>query len=212
MDDFQVTPIPDSLKNLMAPLAHDFRGALSYVSFYPINSTFVTQAVQKLHKDLQRILQEVDPLIIHMNENKLFVNDTALSLDDLMKLFQDKDIRGVEITRDFSLKELTAWLQVMAFPVEDQNAELEMITHLRSIAQELAPADGSETGPGKNIGHFTRVDSTISEPSTLSHEIGLISEQPADLSRQALLSFVAETWQYSQIQKKPWRIPPKDGS
>lgn len=186
MDNFQVKPIPDSLKNLMSPLAHDFRAALSYVSFYPINSTFVTQAVQKLHKGLQRLLQEIDPLVIHVVDEKLYLNDVSLSLEDLIQLFQDKNMRGVEITRDFTLKELTAWLQVMAFPVETRDASLEDIGHLRAISHPLVPATKDE-----EAGRF----SSLEPPA-------FMATGPIDLAHETLLSFVAEAWQFSRIQKR----------
>lgn len=188
MDDFQVKPIPESLKNLMSPLAHDFRAALSYVSFYPINSTFVTQAVQKLYKDLQRLLQEVEPLVIHVVDGKLYLNDVSLTLEDLIQLFQDKDMRGVEITRDFSLKELTAWLQVMAFPVEGHDVDIHDIAHLKAIAHPPIPTSVKEKG-------FPRQE--------IAPELPLfLATGPMDLAHETLLSFVAEAWQFSRIQKR----------
>ncbi|HEY5037699.1 MAG TPA: hypothetical protein VIJ93_01350, partial [bacterium] len=100
MENHQVVPIPESQKSFLTQLTRDFRAGLSYVSFYSIDSPFVVQAIQKLYKDLQRLLMAVDRVLFHARTGKMFLNDCELpDLEDLLKLLQDKNNLGVEITK-----------------------------------------------------------------------------------------------------------------
>jgi hypothetical protein len=198
MYQFQAPPIPVSQKKFMSQLAHDFRAAISYVSFYPVNSSFVTQSVQKLHKDFQKILYHVQPLYIHAKEEKLYINDFALSpLDDLLHLFQDRNIQGVEIIKDISLQELTAWLQVITFPFEEdaENFKPNQKSNIRPFSKTV-----SEPIPEMFEQSLTLAppepSATLTGPDLQNADDGL------ERNRQALLGFVAEAWQFSQIQRR----------
>ena len=199
MEHFQAPPIPDSQKKFMSQLAHDFRAAISYVSFYPVNSSFVTQSVQKLHKDFQKILHYVQPLYIHLDDEKIFINDFALSpLDDVLRLFQNRNIHGVEIMKDISLQELTAWLQVITFPFDEniQSFEQNKKTNIR-------PFNKTAAEPMVEIDRLLDIsEDSLRGSSTLDSARTI---EPADASgqnHQALLGFVAEAWQFSQIQRR----------
>jgi hypothetical protein len=200
MEQFQDPPIPESQKKFMSQLAHDFRAAISYVSFYPVNSSFVTQSVQKLYKDFQKILHHVQPLYIHAEDEKLYINDFALSpLDDLLRLFQDRNIQGVEIIKDISLQELTAWLQVITFPFEENAKNFK-----KNQKSNIRPFSKTESEPTPEISEQSlSVTLPSSEfPATLVDTSSQKIDDGLERNRQALLGFVAEAWQFSQIQRR----------
>ncbi len=196
MDPLQAMTIPESKKKFMSQLAHDFRAAISYVSFYPINSSFVTQAIQKLHKDFQKVLHSVNPLYIHVQDDKLYANDYLLSpLDDLLSLFKDQDLQGVEITKDITLTELTAWLQVITFPFEENKEKFQHQdkTNIRPLTGTVQMQEPSKA---------ETMSLRIADSAATLMQSTPVSEEPMDRNRHALLSFVAEAWQFSQLQRK----------
>lgn len=139
MAQVQVVPIPESQISLLPQMARDFRAALSYVSFYSTDSPFVIQAIQKIHKDFQRLLMAAAPLVLHLKGGSLCLNDADFpDLGDLLKIFQDKNIPGVEIQKGLTAVELAQWLKRIALPVPDSApAPLEGDSHIRL----LGPAD-----------------------------------------------------------------------
>lgn len=196
MDPFQAMTIPETQKKFMSQLAHDFRAAISYVSFYPINSSFVTQAIQKLHKDFQKVLHSVNPLYIHVQDDKLYANDYPLSpLDDLLSSFKDQNLQGVEITKDISLTELTAWLQVITFPFEENKVKFHKQdkTNIRPLSGAVQLREPSKTQV---------MSSQIADSAATLMQNTPPSDEPMDKNRKALLSFVAEAWQFSQLQRR----------
>lgn len=139
MSQIQVAPVPESQISLLPQMARDFRAALSYVSFYSTDSPFVIQAIQKIHKDFQRLLMATAPLVLHLKGGGLFLNDADFpDLSDLLKIFQDKNIPGVEIQKGVTAAELAQWLKRMALPVPDSTQDpVEGESHIRL----LGPAD-----------------------------------------------------------------------
>jgi hypothetical protein len=200
MKSFQATPLPESLKPLIPQLAHDFRAAISYVSFYPVDSSFVAQSVQKLFEDFQKILQCGQPLIIRAENQKLYINDQFLSsFDDLMHLFQTQNILGVEIEKDISEGELTDWLQIIAFSLEEdiKNYEKNQTTHIR-----LIPKLNTETISKilkEPIAFALNAFESFDALTQRSHSNRIDGFHQ---NHQALLGFVEESWQFIQTQQK----------
>ncbi len=200
MEPFQVPPLPESLKPLIPRLANDFRAAISYVAFYPADSSFVTQSVQKLHEDFQKILQCGQPFIIRVENEKLHISDQSLSsFDDLLHLFQKQKITGVEIKNDISVQELTGWLQIIAFSLDEdikdfeknQPAHIHLIPKLRG---------GTTTDSLKEPAMLTLntfgIFDTLTVRSHPNRKDGFYQ------NHQALLDFVEESWEFFQTHQK----------
>ena len=200
MEPFQVPPLPESLKPLIPRLANDFRAAISYVAFYPADSSFVIQSVQKLHEDFQKILQCEQPFIIHVENEKLHINDQSLSsFDDLLHLFQKQKIIGVEIKKDISVQELTDWLQIIAFSLDEDIKifEKNQPAHIHLIPKLHA---GITTHNRKEPLVFTlntfEIFDTLTLRSHSNRKDGFYQ------NHQALLDFVEESWEFFQTHQK----------
>src|ERR1035441_10345705 len=151
MNLIQVKPVPLAHRISFPQLVGDFKAALSYVSFYSSDSPFVIQAVQKCHKDLLKILQACDPLVLYQEGAGLLLNGSDLSeLGYLQVLFRDKKIRGVEISGGVTSVELTDWLKLMTLPVTDPGTSYGDSAHFRFLkdadsvkilAQDQSPDD-----------------------------------------------------------------------
>jgi hypothetical protein len=228
MSKIQATPIPEFQKSFLIQAARDFRAALSYVSFYSSDSPFVIQAVQKLHKDLLRLLQSVDPLVLHLQKGKLFANDSDFSeLGDLLKILQEKNIPGVVLTKGLVSAELSTWLRRITQPFEQQeeapepmgkfvhitqltSADFMTILTEASSSGEVAVLSPSEAGsnsnsqsPHSNESSPFSLDTLLkNEPSQAVRTSMPLNPEASLHANEALLSFVAEAWQFSQLQKK----------
>lgn len=213
MEMLQVVPVPEFQKSFLVQMARDFRAALSYVSFYSTDSPFVVQAIQKLLKEFQRLQQSADPIVIHVRHSQLFVNDTELSdLEELTKLFQDKNLLGVRIEKGITAPELASWLRQITLPVEDPAAKEEFahiypvstdsfVTVLADASQETATAtEGALPAPAP----FSLEALSAAAPPPVIPGVApmsAVAEIPSHVN-DTLLSFVAEAWQFSQLQKK----------
>lgn len=227
MEKIQVAPIPESQQSFLIQMTRDFRAALSYVSFYSADSPFVVQAVQKLHRNFQRLLQAVERIVFHAEGGKLFVNDTNFSdLVELFKLLQEKGLKGVEMTFGLTDAELGSWLKRVTLPVaRPEDGESDSV-HIRLLpvgtiveVQVEAPQPSYD---GETPIPVIPVTEEVPQPVLAANETPVLSLRelmnpespslsPAAMmerveaeakTNEALLSFVAEAWQYSQMQKK----------
>lgn len=200
MEPFQASPIPESLKTFIPKLVHSFRAAISYVSFYPANSFFVTQSVKKLYEDFQKFLQCGQPLIIHVENEKLYINDYYLSsFDDLFRLFQVQNLLGVEITKGISVRELTDWLQTIALSLEKdiKNFKKNRIPHILPIPKLSAEAT---TNISKEPLAFTLNTFEIFDILTVRSHSNRVDGLYQN--HQALLDFAEESWRFFHTQQK----------
>jgi hypothetical protein len=225
MEKHQVVPIPESQKSFLVQLTRDFRAGLSYISFYSIDSPFVVQAIQKLYKDLQRLLMAVDSALFYARTGKMFLNDCELpDFEDLLKLLQDKNNLGVEITKGLTQVELTAWLRKVTLPFEEianASGEKKESNHIRLLPQEdfvTVLKDETATAteiPISGVSTSSSLDALPDVPfPTMASTPTAKGLTPASLTAapdilevegktgEALLSFVAEAWQFSQMQKR----------
>jgi hypothetical protein len=200
MEPFQAPPTPESLKTFIPKLAHDFRAAISYAAFYSANSSFVIQSVQKLYEDFQKFLQYGQPLIIHIENEKIYINDYCLSsFDDLFRLFQVQNLLGVEITKDISVRELTNWLQIITCSLEKniEDFEKKQMAHIIPIPKLNA---GATTDIPKKPLAFTlntfEIFDTLTARSHFDRIDGLHQ------NHQALLDFAEESWRFFHTQQK----------
>jgi hypothetical protein len=246
MNLIQVKPVSQAHQISFPQLIRNFKAALSYVSFYSGDSPFVVQAVQKCHKDLQKLLQAFDSLVLYLEGNRLLLNGSDLSeLDDLLKIFQDKNVRGVEFTSGVTVAELTVWLKQISLPVSDPVETAKSPSHIHVLSLEDAIKIGSDTesseettvapltvplaqketvkegvflkpldvppvellakpaaplSEAKDIQTFSLKE--ILNDENISLAFTTVSPETEARSTEALLSFVAEAWQYSQLQKK----------
>ena len=247
MDPIQVKTLPADLQESLSPLSRDFKAALSYISFYSSDSPFVIQAVEKCHRDLQKILQACGPLTLYMENGKLRLNGSELhELGDLAQMLQDKYIKGVQFTTGLTATELASWMKQAASPVTDPQAGEESFGHIHPLGTEAvvaveaevssaggAPAtlesnpesvypnpievpgqgslvpEVSTAGPAAEAKPFSLQelarDGKFSFPATFTQAAG----DSESKSKEALLSFVAEAWQYSQMQKKNLATSPE---
>jgi hypothetical protein len=200
MEPFQASPIPESLKTFIPRLAHDFCAAISYASFYPADNFFVIQSAQKLFEDFQKFLQCGQSLIIHVENEKLYINDYYLSpFDDLSRLFQVQNLLGVEITKDISVQELTDWLQIIAFSSEEniKNFKRNWMTHILPLSKLNAGAvmDIPKEPLAFMLNTFEMLD-TLTMRSHFNRIDGLHQ------NHQALLDFAEESWRFFHTQQK----------
>ncbi len=248
MNLIQVKPVSKAHQISLPQLIRDFKAALSYVSFYSSDSPFVVQAVQKCHKDIQKLLLAFGPLALYLEGDKLLLNGSDLSeLDDLLKIFQDKNIRGVELINGVTAGELTSWLRQISLPVSSPVESLKdpSCIHVLSLEDAVKVLEEVETLEEKTIAApsdlFAQKENVFLKPfeippvelPTLSamslnetkdasfslkeilkdENISLAftrtSPETEVRSSEALLSFVAEAWQYSQLQKKNLNASPE---
>jgi hypothetical protein len=250
MNLIQVKPLSQAHQVSFPQLIRDFKAALSYVSFYSSDSPFVIQAVQKCHKDLQKLIQSCGTLAFYREGEKLLLNGSDLSeLDDLLTLFQDKNIGGVEFLEGVTPHDLTSWLKQTTMPVPDPAAVADGLAHILTLSvgdrvkvseeaegekearplpaqaqEEAAPADiflkpmevpaveplpeqvASAEEP-KEVPPFSLQEILKDENISLAFTPG--SPETEARASEALLSFVAEAWQYSQLQKKNLNAAPE---
>ena len=200
MEPFQASPIPESLKTFIPRLAHDFRAAISYASFYPSDSSFVIQSVQKLFEDFQKFLQCEQPLIIHVENEKLYINNYNLSsFDDLFRLFQVQNLLGVEIAKDISVQELTDWLEIIAFSSEEaiENLKGNRMIHILPFPKlnTRTMMDIPKEPQAFTLNTFEMLD-TLTMRSHSNRIDGLHQ------NHQALLDFAEESWRFFHTQQK----------
>ncbi len=221
MRNLQAAPIPDSHKMLFPQLIRDFRTALSYVSFYSLESPFVQQAVQKLHKGLLRLLMGVGTVVIRAQGGSLFLNDTDFSeCDELRKDLEDKEIPGLVLDRGLSQGELIRWIKHLTLPVSRLEDEPDQggPTNLRALlleetvliqAAEAEPVR-SEAPTGTDLDKLMEPAPPVTSgtehlPGEAVYAGGNTAPLQASMSipvNEALLSFIAEAWQHAQTQRK----------
>src|SRR5579883_1270771 len=156
MNPIQVKVIPEDLKNSLSLFIREFKASLSYVSFYSSDSPFVIQAVSKSHRNLQKYLEACGFLLLRVENGKMFLNDADISeIGDLVKIFQDKNLWGVEFHKELTTLELTSWLKQVSLPVNDPNGVETEFPHIHPIPHgarieflksEAAPAPPLSTG------------------------------------------------------------------
>ena len=236
MRKIQVTPIPQIQKTFLGQLIRDFQVALSYVSFYSIDSPFVAQAIQKLHKDFVRLLMSVETVVFHVQSGHFHLNDCEISgADEFLKILEDKNSAGIEVLKGVTYPDLTAWLRRFASPVDKEpDIVAEGASHIRLLAADDWVGVGEQNAPAETIpppsadvvppeysskpmeeqpAAFGSLEALTSTPATSSPFHNSFSDLPKEIlsaldksegerTNEALLSFVAEAWQFSQVQKK----------
>ncbi len=232
MSKIQAAAIPESHRSLLTQLNRDFRAALSYVSFYSADSPFVVQSIEKLHRGFKRVLQAVDQTVFHLVDGKLMVNDfDGSEFTDLFKLLYEKNIPGFVIRAGVAQAELSRFVRRITTPIiEPEGGNDETHSHIaflsgedevEIIACEMDPALSIEEIPvtedlqpsqDPSLEDAASLDFTEVPPFSLK-ELGISEKTPVlELSvpvressrktNEALLGFVAEAWQHSQLQKK----------
>lgn len=237
MNPIQVKTLPDGLKISLPHFIRELKAALSYVSFYSTDSPFVMQAVSKSHRNLQKFMEACGPLVLRAENGKIFLNDADISeIGDLLKIFQDKNIRGVQLSRDLTPLELTSWLKQITLPVNEPNTVAQDFPHIQPLSRNaevvvlkvekpsapspirvglVPPSFSGEVekpifqSPGQPAGAPVEsapapVHSMGGTPKDENFTFRMVMEDPGPdtKSQEALLSFVAEAWQYSQLQRK----------
>lgn len=229
MNPIQVKAVPKDLKTSLPQLIRDLKAALSYVSFYSSDSPFVVQAVTKSHRSLQKFLDGCGPLILRAKQGKMFFNDVDISdLDDLVKIFQDKNIPGVQFLGGLTTHEVTSWMKQITLPINDANGITGDFAHIQPIPQDAEIVIWKEEIPTPSgpvlVGNLVSPSNTVEMPTMESTEqtvaapfnpdggnlsesfLNRMSAEPAPgvgtQAQETLLSFVAEAWQHSQLQKK----------
>ena len=137
MPKAQVVPIPEDCVSHLLLLGRDLKTALSYVSFYSVESPFVAQSIQKLHKVLMRLSEKLHPLYIWHRNSKLFLNGTEWNdMFEFTEMLENKEISGLEVKDKLTVGELTLWLKWASMPVTKPNEELmEHCPHLRILTE-----------------------------------------------------------------------------
>jgi hypothetical protein len=233
MNPVQVKAVPEDLKISIPQLMRDYKTALSYVSFYSGDSPFVIQALQKCHRDFQRILQACGSVLLYRDRGKLLLNDLNFSeVEDLDKIFQEKDIRGVQFFDGLTVSELTLWMKQIASPFTDPSEKTVEFSHITLLSNDTAvtiireeveepaapmmepvifqPEEAqpfvavaqSEPTPVQRAASSSLQDLVQDENFPLRQAFPSPLPENEEKANEALLSFVAEAWQYSQMQKR----------
>jgi hypothetical protein len=231
MNPIQVKAVPEDLRSSLPQFLRDLKAALSYVSFYSSDSPFVIQAVAKSHRSLQRFLEACGPLLLRVEDGKMFLNDADISeIEDLLKIFQDKNIRGIQFLGGLTALEVTSWMKQITLPVHDPNGVTEEYSHIQPLSQStefvilkekkaVTEPDFAGEAVSQTLGSVEFQEPPFPDPSAPvpAYSLGeIIKEENFPLrvaltgpvpgtgahTQAALLSFVAEAWQYSQLQKK----------
>ncbi|HVM32584.1 MAG TPA: hypothetical protein VMU88_05575 [bacterium] len=178
MQQVQVSAIPPLQQSFLVQLARDFRSALSYLSFYSSDSPFVAGAIRKLHKDLQRLLNTVNPLVLYQKDGALFVNGSPLGdTGDLLKIFQEKNWAGLLVENGLAYNEWVSWLRQMAFPFEENQTPSVPWEHLRQVEAAdfvLEAVEAVEPTPVPEVAPLAEVEVppiALPEPVTLEAQI-----------------------------------------
>ena len=230
MQTFQVAAIPESQQSHLIQLNRDFRAALSYVSFYSADSPFVVQSIQKLHRGFQRLSKLVEQTAFHMRDGKLMVNDfDASEFTDLFKLLYEKKSSGFVVHTGVTQNELSAFIRMITLPFaepldektkthisfmteEDRVEVIPMEQDLPPLPDEIPVTEdfypsqalfesSAAALESKEIPAFSLKELGLTEKSPIL-EVSVPSRESSVKTQEALLGFVAEAWQHSQLQKK----------
>ncbi len=164
MTKLQVVPLTPSQKSALPQLSKDFRAALSYVSFYSIDSPFVTQAVKKLHQDIQLLLSRREPLLFKREDNSVTLNEEPLpESETFAEILANHACPGFLLLKATDFATLVTFLRKTASPSEKtQDLKGEIQTHdllkamvwadntayeMQSSAVDLDKATETETAP-----------------------------------------------------------------
>jgi hypothetical protein len=221
MEKIQAVAIPGSQGSHLSQLARDLRSAVSYISFYSSDSPFVIQSVQKLHQGLHRIQQEVGEVLLHLEGDRLFLNDRELpDLPNLRKFLQERNLVGAQFHPGSTALELAGWLKELTLPSAAAHDERsgspdrpgvrplsnDVLVEILPGTEEAAPVETLLAGTRSTP---TTAGTTGSFASPAAGTVVPRPDVPTDASAQeALLSFVAEAWQFSQLQKRSVRELP----
>ena len=116
---FPVTPLTASQRASLPQLAKDFRAALSYVSFYSMESPFVTQAVKKLHHELVGYLSKRSPLLFKREGPEIQLNGVSLpESETFAQLLGSHECPGFLLMKDSDFATLVIFLRKAASPSE----------------------------------------------------------------------------------------------
>ena len=179
MPKIQVAPIPaDSVCHLEL-LGRDMKTALSYVSFYSVESPFVVQSLQKLHKILLRLSEKLNPFFIWHRDSKLFLNGTEWKdMFEFTEILENKGLAGLEIKHGLTVGELTLWLKWATLPVTKPNKDLtEHCPHLR-ILEEVESREFEIMNPPASA-------PTIPEPAPVEAQI--TAPQPVSIEQTPIV-------------------------
>lgn len=234
MNPIQVKAVPQDLKTSLPQLIRDLKAALSYVSFYSSDSPFVIQAVAKSHRSLQKFLESCGSLLLRVEDGKMLFNGADISeIGDLLKIFQDKNIQGVQFLSGFTAQEATSWMKQITLPVSDPSGMNGDFPHIQFLSREVEIVILKEESP---VDMDSPLVTAVEMPASSSPEqtattpayslgeimngenfplrVALTESGPGDgvQAQEALLSFVAEAWQYSQLQKKNISTSPEMAS
>ncbi len=137
MPKVQAVAVPENDLSQLPLLGHDLKTALSYVSFYSVESPFVAQSIQKLHKALVRMAEKVSLLIIWRRDSKLFLNGSEWAeMFDFTEMLENKGIGGLEVKPHCTVGELVLWLKWATLPVAKPNKDLiDHTPHLRMLEE-----------------------------------------------------------------------------
>ncbi len=199
MTQNQVVPMTEDGLSQLPLLGRDLKTALSYVSFYSVDSPFVAQSIQKFHKTVTRYLDKYSSLVIWRQGSKLMLNGTEWpDMFEFTEILENKGIGGVEIKPRPSVGELTLWLKWATFPVAKPNEELSRnCPHLHILTESECVLP---------IAKKVEEKAPMASATLESHPAGETKMEPApvkgDAAQETLLTFLAEAWQYAQLQRR----------
>ncbi len=229
MPKTQLAPIPVDCVCHFDLLGRDMKTALSYVSFYSVESPFVAQSLHKLHKILIRLSENLKPIFIWHRDSKLFLNGSEWTdMFEFTEILENKGLGGLEIKEGLGVGELTLWLKWATLPISKPNQELmDHCPHLRILEQkeagEFEIAGSPEVAATISASSIPEAKAPIKKklPAEKAPEVPVPSvamvrepepkvpvssvsraDSNESLPRETLLSFLAEAWQHAQLQRQ----------
>lgn len=230
MTVFQLKPLTADEASQLGPLSRDLQAALSYIAFYSSDSPFVIQSVRKFHKALEPLLRTHGTLALYGTEDSFRLNGAPMpDSGELARSLRDHGLQGVQCTQGVTPLELSHWFHDLLSPVHGSVTAEKGISHIQEIplgspVEVLAEGEQAPDPIEKAVDMLLKplpvpssADLSLRVPPapedsrvpnlSLSDVEAIGRPVPAgtpsgDHTSEALLSFMAEAWQFSQLQKR----------
>jgi hypothetical protein len=136
-----VAPLTPSLKAGLPQFAKDLRAAFSYVSFYSMDSPFVTQAIKKLHQGFSLFLSRRTPLLFARERGGVLLNGSPLPESEAFaKMLESHSCPGVMFLKGADFAALVTFLRKTASP-SDRAADLKEEMRTNDLLRNVVWAD-----------------------------------------------------------------------
>lgn len=206
MEAFQVVPLSPSLRKQAAQLLKDFRSAVNYVSFYSLDSPFVSQSLRKLHEEFSAFLKTTSPVLFHRQEKLIAVNGLLFEgTEPLRQLWEKRAFTGLQFHSGLTFAETARMMEYLASPAHrNENfcnalSEKSLFPHIACFEKIEVLFEGKmhDQTPPASLQEEAPPFETAAEPLPKNPLERLEPENIVQLPTDQVLALVAECWQYA---------------